>query len=271
LDQPVVVGRLQCGGLYGFSRSALNPIPRRLGAGGFSECSERLDWVVRGFIHADAAFWAGKLSTTENSRRLGYKARAATRANETKTEYAKNAEEEKNQHGHPKVVVKPRSRPPASGQYADGHQANEEKSIPAAQRLPNRQNHRGFLKVVMIVGYICHFFMGVLMERRILLLCGLAVGAFVLTFVFSSRYFGLWRSDAASSTRAAAQPHEAMVTPTREVAPAAAPMNPATAAAPPEPVQSEPNSAPDVDDGQRENTEMPARRDRAADHSARTR
>jgi hypothetical protein len=122
----------------------------------------------------------------------------------------------------------------------------------------------------MIVGYIYRFFMGVLMERRILLLCGLAVGGVVLTFAFSSRYFGVWRSDAASSTRAAAQPHEAIATLTHEVAPAAAPMNPPTAAAPPEPVQSEPNSTTD-DNGQRENAEMPARRDRAAEHSARTR
>jgi hypothetical protein len=113
------------------------------------------------------------------------------------------------------------------------------------------------------------------MERRILLLCGLAAVAFVLTFAFSSRYFGLWRSDAAPSAPAAiqpaAEPPGAAATPTGESAPAAAAMNPATAAAPSEPVQSQPSSAPDVDDGQRENTEMPARRDRAADHSARTR
>jgi hypothetical protein len=131
-----------------------------------------------------------------------------------------------------------------------------------------------FLKIVMIVGYICGFFMGALMERRILLLCGLAVAAFVLTFAFSSRYFGLCRSDAAPSARAAtqpaAQPPDAVATPTGETAPAAAPaaaaMNPPPALAPPEPAQSEPYSAPDGDSGER-----PARGDRAAEHSARTR
>jgi hypothetical protein len=129
-----------------------------------------------------------------------------------------------------------------------------------------------FLKVVMIVGYIYRFFMEVFLERRILLLCSLAVGAFVLTFVLSSRYFGLWRSDAAPSTGAAARPHETMATPSGEAAPAAAAMNPPTAVAPPEPVQSEPASTPDVDNRERENEEMPARRDdRAAEHSARTR
>jgi hypothetical protein len=134
-----------------------------------------------------------------------------------------------------------------------------------------------FLKVVMIVGYICRFFMGVLMERRILFLCGLAVGAFVLTFALSSRYFGLWSSDAAPSTRATAQPAEAVAKATGEIspAPAAAAMNPPPAIAPsepsrPEPVQSEPYSAPDSNpDGN--NGERPARGDRAAERGARTR
>jgi hypothetical protein len=81
----------------------------------------RLNRAVRRFIHADAAFWASKLSTTENSRRLPHKARAATWANETKSEYANHAEEEKNENGCPKVVAKPRSGSPASGQYAYGH------------------------------------------------------------------------------------------------------------------------------------------------------
>jgi hypothetical protein len=97
----------------------------------------RLNRTVRRFIHADSAFWAGKLSTTENSRGLPYQARAATRTYETKAEYAENAEEEKNENGYPKVVAKPRGRPPASGQYADADQAQAEKSIPAPQRLPD--------------------------------------------------------------------------------------------------------------------------------------
>jgi hypothetical protein len=103
-----------------------------------------------------------------------------------------------------------------------------------------------------------------LVDRRILL-CVLAVGAFVLTLAFSSRHGGLWRSDAAPSTRAAVQPHDAVVTPTGEAAPAAAATNPPPVIAPPEPAQSEPYSTPDVDNGDR-----PARRDRA-EHGSRTR
>jgi len=101
-------------------------------------------------------------------------------------------------------------------------------------------------------------------ERRILL-CGLVVGAFVLTFAFSSRHDDLWRSDAAPSTRAAAEVHEALAPPTGEAAPAAA-MKPPRAIAPTEPVQSEPSSTPDVDNGERL-----ARRDRAAERGARSR
>jgi hypothetical protein len=112
----------------------------------------------------------------------------------------------------------------------------------------------------MIVGYIYPFFMGVLMERRILLLCGLAVGAFLLVFVFSSRYFGLWHSDAAPSTRVAAKPAETMVTLAGEPASAAI--------APPPP---EPSSAPDVEIREGEDGNTPARRDDRAEHSARTR
>jgi hypothetical protein len=242
-----------------------------------------LNRTVRRFIHADPAFWAGKLSAAENSRRLEYQARAATRTNEPKAEYADNAEKEKNENGYPKVVVKPRGRSPAPGQYADADQAEAEKSIPAAQRLPDCHRSlriggaalRCFLKVVMIVGYIWRFFMGVLMERRILSLCGLAVGAFILTFAFSSRYFGLWRSDAAPSAAAATQPAirppEAVSTPAGEPAPAAATMNPSPAIAPPETVQSQSNSTPDADNGERENAERPARGDRAAERGARTR
>src|ERR1700678_3805166 len=70
-------------------------------------------------------------------------------------------------------------------------------------------------QVVMIVRYLRHFFIGALVERRILL-CGLMVGAFVLTLAFSLRHDDLWRSDAAPSTRAAARRHEALATPTGE-------------------------------------------------------
>jgi hypothetical protein len=61
-----------------------------------------------------------------------------------------------------------------------------------------------------------------------------------------------------------------MATPTDEAAPAAA-INPPPAIAPPEPEQSEPYSAPDVDNGEKENGQMRAQRDRAAEHGSRTR
>jgi hypothetical protein len=126
----------------------------------------------------------------------------------------------------------------------------------------------------MIVRYIYDFFIEAPVKSRILL-CAVAVGAFVLTLAFSSRHDGLWRSDAAPSTRAAAQPLESMVTPTGEAAPAAAATNPPPAIAPPaiappaiappEPVQNEPYPTPDADHGER-----PDPRERA-EHSSRTR
>jgi hypothetical protein len=116
----------------------------------------------------------------------------------------------------------------------------------------------------MIARYICDDFIGALVDRRILL-CGLLVGAFVLTLALYLRRDGLRRPAAAPSTRAAAQPHEAMATPTGEAAPAAA-MNPPPAVAPPEPVQSDPYSTPDVEDGARL-----ARRDRGAERGSRSR
>jgi hypothetical protein len=107
-------------------------------------------------------------------------------------------------------------------------------------------------------------FIGALVERRILI-CGLAMGAFVLAFAFFSWREGLWRSEAAPSTHAAAQPHEAAATPIGEGAPAAAAMI-SPPIAPSEPTQSEPYSAPVVESGV-----MPARRDRGAEHGSRTR
>jgi hypothetical protein len=97
-------------------------------------------------------------------------------------------------------------------------------------------------------------------QRRILL-GGLVVGAFVLTFAFSSRHEDPWRSGAAHSALATARPHEAVATPTGEAAPIVAAMNPTPAVEPPESVASEPYTTPDVRDG----------RDRAAEHGPRSR
>ena len=96
--------------------------------------------------------------------------------------------------------------------------------------------------------------------QRPILLCGLAVGAFILIFVFSSRYFGLWHSDAAPSARVAAGPPETMAAPAGEPASAAI--------APPPP---EPSSAPDVETREREDGNTPSRRDDRGERSARTR
>jgi type IV secretory pathway VirB10-like protein len=117
----------------------------------------------------------------------------------------------------------------------------------------------------MIVRYTHRFFIGALVDKRILI-GALAVGAFALTLALSSRQADQRRSDAAPPIRVAvqAQPHEVIATATREAAPTVAAMNSAPAMAPPpEPEQSEPQSEPlptaDSD------------RDRGADRSARAR
>jgi hypothetical protein len=115
------------------------------------------------------------------------------------------------------------------------------------------------------------FFIGTQVKSRILL-GGLTAGVFTLMLAFSSWHEGLWRSDAAPTTRAAPQHHkdsfvptgavaEAMTTPTAAAVPAGAP-SPPPAIAPPEPVQSEPD--PDVDGA------TLARRDRGAEHGSRS-
>jgi hypothetical protein len=128
----------------------------------------------------------------------------------------------------------------------------------------------------MIARYTATSSLGAFVKKRILI-CALAVGAFALTLALSSRHDDLRRSDAATSTRVAAQaqPPDVMATPTGEVAPAAAAMNPPPAISPPpEPEQSEPpsepNSTPDVDDGQKEHGTL-AQRDRGTERSARSR
>jgi hypothetical protein len=115
-----------------------------------------------------------------------------------------------------------------------------------------------------------------------MLLCGLMVGAFILTLAFSSWHHGLWRADAAPVMRTAQErykdslapigavaPHPSG-SPTAAAAPAAAAMNPPPAIAPSAPAhsepESEPNSAPDVDNGARL-----ARRERGTEHGSRSR
>jgi hypothetical protein len=113
--------------------------------------------------------------------------------------------------------------------------------------------------------------------KRQIFLCGL--GAFILTFAFLSWRDGLWRYDAAPVTRAAPQPHTSSQgavastlfdAPPKAIAPAAAAAPAATAIAPPEPVQSDPQSepypTPAVDNGA-----MLARRDRGAERDSRSR
>jgi hypothetical protein len=92
-----------------------------------------------------------------------------------------------------------------------------------------------------------------------ILLCGL--GTFILTLAFS--FWHDWRHDAAPVTRAAPQPHKDSLVPAGAVA--SNPLGPPPAIAPPEAVQSDPYSTPDVDDG----TTL-ARRDRGAERGSRS-
>jgi hypothetical protein len=118
-------------------------------------------------------------------------------------------------------------------------------------------------------------------ESRILL-CGVMVGAFVLTLAFLFWQDGLWRYGAAPAARAAPHPHNSLVSkgavasnplvPSSEAVttPSAAAALAAAAIAPPEPAQSEPQSepysSPDADNGA-----MPAPRDRGAERGSRSR
>ena len=126
----------------------------------------------------------------------------------------------------------------------------------------------------MFVRYVCGLLIGATVDNRILY-CGVMAGAFALTFGYSARRDGLWRSEAAPSTPAAARLPETAVVPTGAAAPAAAAnapaamtpaaTTPAPATPPAEFVPSEPESPPDVDGG-----ETRGQRDRAAERGSRS-
>ena len=112
-------------------------------------------------------------------------------------------------------------------------------------------------------------FFGTPMDRRILLSV-LVAGTFVLTLAFSSWHEGLWRSDAAPAARAALSHPPGSLQPAATPEPADAAVTPPPALAPPQPAQtapqSEPDSTPDVDTGERL-----ARRERGSGRGSRQR
>lgn len=92
-------------------------------------------WVV----HAGTTLWAHAGQTTEYRCRLRHEALATTRADEAKSEYADDADGEKGQDGHPKVVLQPGMRPPTACQYSDGHQPQPKKTKPSIESVSDRQ------------------------------------------------------------------------------------------------------------------------------------
>src|SRR5271168_4439094 len=88
-------------------------------------------------IHADAAPRASAWTPAQDRRRFYREAATATWANKAESEYTNDADQEKTEDGHPKVVVDPRAGSPAPGQDADGHQPDKEKSVPTAQFVPD--------------------------------------------------------------------------------------------------------------------------------------
>jgi hypothetical protein len=100
--------------------------------------SLRIGGSVQRLVNADAALWACTGAPTEYRRRFQHEAATAAWANEAIAEYANDADQEKAEDGHPKVVVNPGGGSPASSKYADRYQADPEKPIPPAQLVPDR-------------------------------------------------------------------------------------------------------------------------------------
>jgi hypothetical protein len=100
--------------------------------------SLRVGGSIQWLVNASAALWACTWAPIEYRRRLHQKAATAAGANEAVAEYANDADQEKAEDGHPKVVVKPCGGSPGSSEYADGYQADPEKPIPPAQLVPDR-------------------------------------------------------------------------------------------------------------------------------------
>ncbi len=65
-------------------------------------------------------------------------------------EDANDADQQKAEDGHPKVIVEPSGGSPASGEYADSYQADPEKPVPPAQLVPDRHRLciRGIYRLV---------------------------------------------------------------------------------------------------------------------------
>jgi hypothetical protein len=92
----------------------MKPLARSLRVGG------SVLWLV----NADAALWACTWTPTKYRRCLHREAATAAWANEAIAEYANDADKEKAEDGHPKVIVKPSGGSPASSEYPDSNQAD---------------------------------------------------------------------------------------------------------------------------------------------------
>jgi hypothetical protein len=88
-------------------------------------------------IHADATLWACAWTTVEDRRGLKNKVGTTSGAHIAKGEYANDADCEKREDGHPKVISEPGMGSPTPGQYADDHQARPQKQEPGSKRLPD--------------------------------------------------------------------------------------------------------------------------------------
>jgi hypothetical protein len=87
----------------------------------------------RGFIfvrdiEAETTLWACARPPTEDQCCVQHEAAPATRANESKSKDADNADGEKAEDCDPRVIVEPGMGPPTLGQDSDGHQSQPQKA-----------------------------------------------------------------------------------------------------------------------------------------------
>ena len=99
--------------------------------------------VLGRFVDADVALRACTRSALEDSSRLQYEARAATRTAKSERKHAADAQQEEAESGCPQQMVVPRCLPPI-GHHADRNEAGSEKCVPSAQSVPDR--HRASLR-----------------------------------------------------------------------------------------------------------------------------
>jgi len=94
--------------------------------------------AVRRLVHADAALRAGAWTPVEDRGRLHQEAAPTARTGEAKCEYADDADREKAEHGHAKIVIEPGSGSPTPGEDSDDDQAQAQKAEPPTKRFSDR-------------------------------------------------------------------------------------------------------------------------------------